>query len=133
MDIVYIIGTKAHIEELHTLSRDLYLVAFKDKYPNTKTRTQINHVDSFTGAIDPSRVIPLDRTETKDHSDRLDIYRKNDDSSKYLLYYVVDELADKMRPAYYYNLTARTTNGANAALTDNTRAQAEAQGFFTEL
>jgi len=133
MTIVYIIGTQEHIEELHEISRALYIADFKDEYPNSQTRVEEDHVDRITGEThDCTWQLS---TTGKDHADRFDNYIEDEDypaTNKCLLSFDDAENNIKLKPAYYYNSTARIANGANAALTDNTRAEAEAQGFFAE-
>ncbi len=133
MSIVYVIGTQAQIEDLHKKTRALYITAFQTRYPNAKTRMQLDYKDRITHVVEDT-IIQLS-TDGKDHADRFDNYVENSNyptTDKCLLSYDDTIVDDNLEAGYYYNLTARTKNGADVALYDNTKAESEAQGFFAE-
>jgi len=133
MAIVDVIGTQEQIEDYNIIIRPLYWIAFKAKYSKAKTRVQEGYIDRITGeVITCTWWLSING---KDHSDRLNDYIKHPDypdTDKCLVSYETTREADPLDIACYYNLTARTANGSHASLTNNTRAEAKAQGFFPE-
>lgn len=131
MTIVHVISTQEHIENYNVIIRDLYLIVFKAKYPDSKTRIQEDYLDKVTKNIGDC-LIQLSICG-RDHSDRLNLYIEHPDypdTDQCLVPFDDTKVNDDLNLAYYYNSTARAANSADPSLTDNTEAEAKTQGFY---
>ena len=132
MAIVVVIGEHDQVEELTKISYHLYIANLKAKHPEVKTEIEEGHVDRKTGEVSDREWILS--TDGKRHTDRLDDPIEHADSAidKSYVQYDDEDEGDDLNVAHYYNLNARTVNGANIALTNYTIAEAKQQGFFQE-
>ena len=133
MTIVYVISAQRQNDDYHTIVRPLYIDAFKAKYSEAKTRMQKDYQDRLTDTI-KDVMIQLS-VNVRDHAVRFFGYIKHPNyptTNKVLTAYDDAKLTDDLDPAYYLNAAARARLGADPAFTDNTREEAEAQGFFPE-
>ena len=134
MTIIDVIGTQEHIEDLHKISRDLYIAAFKNKYPGAKTEIETGYTDRITReTTDLMWQLAVD--DKTHHSDRFVDYIEHPDypiTNLCLMSYDDTKEGDDLNPAFYYNPTARLANRAHFSLTNNTRTESKDQGFFVE-